>query len=282
MVLSLLLARHVSDRLGRRRILVPALGLEVVAALMFLTGASLPVLLAARSIAGLGIGMITATATAHLLERHTAHRPGASGTRFEVISTAANIGGLGLGTLVAGFLAEFVTAPLRTPYAVFLVLLVAAVAAVALAPETVRPTGPYRYRPPRVRTGHGRAYVAAATGAFAAFSVFGFFTSVAPGLVAGALHHPSRLLAGLIVFAVFGGSAAAQTLTTRWSPGTKTATGLSAQATGACWPPPPEAAAGGSLGPTDRGAPTRCARHDHTCGQVMTRRTAWPPAAAAR
>jgi hypothetical protein len=176
--------------------------------------------------------MITATATAHLHELHTSQRPGAPGTRFEVVSTAANIGGLGLGTLVAGLLAQFVTAPLRTPYAVFVVLLIAAIAAVTLAPETVRPSGTYRYRPQRVTTGRGPAYLAAATGAFAAFSVFGFFTSVAPGFVAGTLHQPSRAVAGLIVFTVFGGSAAAQTLTTALSARTRTTLGLTAQAGG--------------------------------------------------
>ncbi|MEU4623917.1 MFS transporter [Actinoplanes sp. NPDC023801] len=176
--------------------------------------------------------MITAAATAHLLELHAADRPGASGTRFAMVSTAANIGGLGLGTLVAGLLAEFVTAPLRTPYAVFVVLLIAAIAAVTLAPETVRPAGTYRYRPQRVTTGRGPAYLAAATGAFAAFSVFGFFTSVAPGFVAGTLHQPSRALAGLIVFAVLGGSAAAQTLTTALSARARTALGLAAQVAG--------------------------------------------------
>ncbi|GIE31009.1 putative multi-drug efflux transporter [Actinoplanes italicus] len=231
-VASLVLAGHVSDRLGRRRVLVPALGLELVAAVLFLAGDSVPLLLVARFVTGLGVGMITATATAYLHELHAAERPGAPGTRFEVVSTAANIGGLGLGTLVAGVLAQFVTAPLRTPYAVFVVLIVAAVAAVTLAPETVRPSGAYRYRPQRVTTGRGPAYLAAATGAFAAFSVFGFFTSVAPGFVAGTLHQPSRALAGLIVFAVFGGSAVAQTLTTALSARSRTTLGLSAQAAG--------------------------------------------------
>jgi predicted MFS family arabinose efflux permease len=231
-VASLVLAGHVSDRLGRRRVLVPALGLELFAALLFLAGDSVPLLLTARFVTGLGVGMITATATAHLHELHTSQRPGAPGTRFEVVSTAANIGGLGLGTLVAGLLAEFVTAPLRTPYAIFVVLLIAAIAAVTLAPETVRPSGTYRYRPQRVTTGRGPAYLAAAAGAFAAFSVFGFFTSVAPGFVAGTLHQPSRALAGLIVFAVFGGSAAAQTLTTALSARARTTLGLTAQGGG--------------------------------------------------
>ncbi|MFC6567514.1 MFS transporter [Actinoplanes utahensis] len=231
-VASLVLAGHVSDRLGRRRVLIPALALEAVAAVLFLTGTSLPVLLAARFVTGLGVGMITATATAYLHELHAAHRPGASGTRFEIVSTAANIGGLGVGTLAAGLLAQFVTSPLRTPYLFFLVLLLAGIAAVAVSPETVRTAGAYRYRPQRVTTGRGPGYLAAATGTFAAFSVFGFFASVAPGFVAGTLHHSSRLLAGVIVFAVFGGSAAAQTLTTHLTARAKTAVGLAAQAAG--------------------------------------------------
>jgi predicted MFS family arabinose efflux permease len=226
-VVSLLLAGHVSDQIGRRRILIPALGLELVAAVLFLSGTSLPVLLAARLITGLGVGMITATATAHLLELN-----GGSPARFEIVSTAANIGGLGLGTLVAGVIASFVDSPLRTPYLIFAFLLVAAIAAVSSAPETVRPDPGYRYRPQRVTTGRGPAYLAAATGAFAAFSVFGFFTSVAPGFVAGTLHHESRAVAGLIVFAAFGGSAAAQTLTTGLSARRRTTLGLTAQAAG--------------------------------------------------
>jgi MFS family permease len=96
---SLLLAGHVSDWMGRKNVLIAALLLEVVAAMLFLAAPALPVLIVARFVTGLGVGMLTATATAHLHELHTAHRPGASSQRFEVVSTAANIGGLGLGPL---------------------------------------------------------------------------------------------------------------------------------------------------------------------------------------
>ncbi len=40
--------------------------------------------------------------------------------------------------------------------------------------------------------------------AFTAFAVFGLFTSLAPGLVAGPLQHPGRLFAGVVTFLVFG------------------------------------------------------------------------------
>ncbi|MGR7001975.1 MFS transporter [Yinghuangia aomiensis] len=150
-VVSLFLAGHLSDRLGRRTILIPALLLEVVAALVFLSAPTLGGLIAARLVTGLGIGMITATATAHLDELHAVARPGAHRARADLTSTAANLGGLGLGPLISGLLAQFAGSPLRTPYLVFAALLLACVLGVALAPETVEP-GRARmpYRPQRV------------------------------------------------------------------------------------------------------------------------------------
>ncbi|NKE60012.1 MFS transporter [Lentzea sp. PSKA42] len=230
-VISLVLAGHVSDWVGRKTVLIPALGLEVVSALLFLTSTSLPVLILARVINGLGVGMIAATATAYLYDLHTHHRPGASPRRFEIVSTAANIGGLGVGALVAGVLAQYVSSPLSTPYVVLAVLLVASMIAVALTPETVvKKQVPYR--PQRISTDHGRGYLAAGAGAFSAFAVFGVFTSVSPGFVAGELHHPSRTLAGLVVFIVFGGAALAQTVTGGLSLAALRKLGLGAQAIG--------------------------------------------------
>ena len=234
-VTSLLLAGHISDWTGRRRILLAALALEALAAVLFLTWPALPGLIVARFVTGLGVGMITATATAYLLELHSAHRPYAGRGRFELVSAAANLGGLGAGTLVAGALAQFVTAPLRTPYLVFLVLLALSAAAVAAAPETVTvpPVRP-RYRPQRIRVASGDriAYATAALGAFAAFAVFGLFTSLAPTFVAGALHHPGRLLAGVVVFVVFGAAAGSQAASSGLTARQRFTGGLTAEASG--------------------------------------------------
>jgi MFS family permease len=234
-VVSLLLAGHVSDWAGRKNMLVAGLLLELAAAAAFLSGVSLPVLLAARLVSGLGVGMITATATAHLQELHSVRRPGASGQRFELVSTAANIGGLGVGALVSGVLAQWVSGPLRTPYLVFAVLLAVAVAAVVLTPETVgKPPARPAYRPQRISLNQGdrAGYLVAAASGFAAFAVFGLFTSVAPGFVAGTLHQPSRALAGLTVFAVFGAAAGAQSLTGRLPAAARRGLGLLVMAAG--------------------------------------------------
>jgi predicted MFS family arabinose efflux permease len=234
-VASLLLAGHLSDRVGRKRILIPALGLEMLAAALFLSWPALPGLMLARFITGVAVGMITATATAHLHDLHAASRPDAGKGRFEVVSTAANFGGLGAGTLIAGFLAQFAAAPLWTPYFVFLVLILVSAGAVTLTPETVPElAGRFRYRPQRIRVASSDRirYLVAAASAFTAFAIFGLFTSLATGFVAGTLHHPSRLLAGAVVFAVFGGAALSQTATSHLGLGLRLGLGLAGEAAG--------------------------------------------------
>jgi MFS family permease len=215
-VASLLLAGEVSDWIGRKRIMIPALAILVLSAVIFLVWPALPGLIVARLVNGIGIGLMAATATAYLRDLDSLSRPGAGLGRFEVVDTAVNLGGLGVGTLAAGALAQFLPSPLEVPYVVFAVLLVICIVGLALAPETVRaPAVRPRYRPQRIAIGDAdRASVTiAAAGAFVGFAVFGLFTSLAPAFVGTTLHHPSRLLAGVVAFICFGAAALAQTAT---------------------------------------------------------------------
>jgi MFS family permease len=212
---SLFLAGHLSDWLGRRRTLLAAMLLTLVAAASFLVWRSTAGLLVARVVNGLSIGVVTATATAYLAELHAHGRPDASGRRAEVVATAANLGGIGVGPLVAGILAQWVADPLTVPYLVFAALLVLAVGGLVLVPETKRPPVELpRYRPQRVSVpaaARGR-YFAAAAGGLIAFAAFGLFTSLAPTFLAQTLGHTSRALAGATVFAVFASAAVLQSL----------------------------------------------------------------------
>jgi MFS family permease len=234
-VASLFLAGHVSDWLGRRPVLLAALAMELLAAALFVSWSSLAGLLVARVLSGFGVGMVTATSTAYLSELHAAAHPRQGRTRAERVATAANLGGLGLGPLVSGVLAQFVTGPLRLPYLVFVVLLLISAAGVARVPETVRrPERRPAYRPQRVTVPAAARsrYFAAGAAAFAAFAVLGLFTSLAPTFVAGALHHPSRALAGAVALLVFGAAAGAQLLVYRAGPDRQLAAGLGLMAAG--------------------------------------------------
>lgn len=218
---ALFLAGHLSDRFGRLRLILPAVLLNVLAGLVFISSTELGALLVARVVSGLGIGLLTATATAHLTELHAAGRTAAgkpASRHAETISTAANLGGIGAGPLVAGVLADLAPAPLHTPYVVFLFLLVLGLLLVAFVPETVDTVDePWRYRPQRVAvpaTARG-PYVGALVAAFVSFAMFGLFTSLAPSFLAHDLHVTSHGVAGVVSFTVFGAAAVAQIVTGR-------------------------------------------------------------------
>ncbi|WUJ73749.1 MFS transporter [Kribbella soli] len=217
---SLYLAGHVSDWLGRRRVALLAVLAEALSAAIFLIWSAVPGLLVARFICGVGVGVLTATATAHLSELRQIARPGEDPSRSALISSMVNLGGLAFGPLIGGLLAQYVSAPLQRPYEIFLVLLLLSAVGIALVPETVerleeRPA----YRPQRVALPSSARplFFASAIGAFAAFAIFGLFTSLAPTFLAGVLHHTSRLLAGVVTFAVFIAGAVSQAVFVRLS-----------------------------------------------------------------
>jgi MFS family permease len=217
-VVSLILAGHVSDWYGRRAVLLPAIGLAVTAGIVFLAWRSLAGLLVARVLTGIALGAAVATATAFITDLD--ERPGDVATRRAgIVATIANIGGLAVGPLIAGILARYAADPLTLPFLVALAALVAGVVLVILAPEGHPAAHPRpAYRPQRLAAPANarRQFAAAATGVFTAFAVAGLFAGLTGTLLAGPLHHHSPALTGLTIFLTFGASVLVQTTTTRW------------------------------------------------------------------
>jgi len=217
-VFSLFFVGHISDWAGRRRMLLIAILISALSAALFLLWSSPEGLIVARLVNGISIGVLTATATAHLGELRSASHPDENAIVAASVAGAANIGGLALGPLIGGLFAEFLPDPLILPHAVFLVVLVVAAIVVTAVPETVTaPSAPVRYRPQRlaVPPRSRSAFVAAGFGAFAGFALFGLFTSLAPSILAGTFHDGDHLVAGATTFAVFGAAAAGQVLLAR-------------------------------------------------------------------
>jgi MFS family permease len=219
-MVALYLAGHVSDRLGRRPVILTAVLIELASAVLFLVWSAPVGLVVARFVAGLGIGMLTATATAHLADLHRAARPGAGIGFAATIAGVANMGGLALGPLIGGVFAEWLPLPLVAPYLAFLAAFVAIGFAYAFVPETVdtaREHAPYRPQRVRVPRESRAAYWAAGIGGFVAFAITGLFGSVAPTFLAQILHQSDRFIAGLVAFSVFGAAALSQLVFSRFS-----------------------------------------------------------------
>jgi MFS family permease len=218
-VVALLLAGHLSDLYGRRRMLLPAVCISIVSASVFLAWKALPGLLAGRLINGISIGIVASTATAYLAELHAIGRPRATAQMAQLTASSVNVGGLAVGALVAGLLAEWVAHPLTVPYVVFLAALVLGAVGIAVLPETREaPTPRPRYRPQRlsIPPADRSRYFGAALSTFVAFAANGLFAGLAGLFLALTLHHPSLALAGGVVGAMFGAAVAAQFLTVGW------------------------------------------------------------------
>lgn len=216
---ALLLFGGLSDRVGRRPVLALAVAVAVASTLAFLLWQTLPGLLLGRVLSGFSVGLTTGTATAALAELHPNRRTATT------VATVANMGGLGLGPVLAGVLAAHVPGPTTTPYLVFLVLLVPALALVAVpesgpgraagVTEALRAVRPQRIAVPERA---GARFAAAALAGFTAFALLGLFPSLTSSFLRSVQDDPSPQAVGLAVAVVFAAAVAAQLIAQRIDP----------------------------------------------------------------
>ncbi|HEY0470060.1 MAG TPA: MFS transporter, partial [Kribbella sp.] len=207
-----MLLGHLSDRLGRRRIIVPALLVGILSAAVLAVWPALPGLIVGRIMTGVAIGLMASTATAYLTDLYHEARPGQPGSAVPgLVATAANLGGLALGPLAAGALAQWAPAPVHTAYIIFGGLMAVLLLLVLASPETVDTELTYEDRPVRfaLRPGERTVFGAAAAVGFFAFAVMGLFSSLGAIIVRGQLGITSYFVAGLAPFISFAASAVA-------------------------------------------------------------------------
>jgi MFS family permease len=163
LVPSLIVFGRLSDRFGRRPVLLVGL-LTACAGLALFAGAQdVAWLYGARAVQGLAVGMISAAATAGLVELD----PDGDRRRAALLAGLAQAGGSAIGPLFAGVVAEWAPDPLRLP---FVLALGATVVAALLTLSMPEPAGGERERwriewprvPPELRSDFARVSLTAA------------------------------------------------------------------------------------------------------------------------
>jgi MFS family permease len=130
---GLLVGGPLSDRFGRRPVVLPFVALSPLATLLLVLGPrSLVLISAGRALAGLCSGVVFGSATAWVQE--LSHGTGQSARRAALALTA----GFGLGPVVAAVLAQWAPDPLLLPYIPHLVIGVVAVVVTWRAPGGLR------------------------------------------------------------------------------------------------------------------------------------------------
>jgi len=228
---ALLVVGRLSDEVGRRAVLLPALGVAAASSLAFLVPHSLAALFVGRLLSGVSAGAFTGVATAMLIDL----APAEGRARAGLLAAVVNVLGLGLGPVVAGVLADYAPYPLVLPYLLHVALVALAAVALMVVPEPIeRRPGPVRLRvqrlgvPEEVRS----TFVRAAVAGFAGFAVLGFFTAVSPLFLGEVLHETRHLVTGLTVFTLLGSATVGQVASARLSERTSLLGGCLALAAG--------------------------------------------------
>jgi MFS family permease len=135
---GLLLAGPLSDARGRRAVVMPAVGLSLLASVTLVAGANdVALLFVGRLLAGISSGAVFGAGTAWLREASLPPIGDSDQTTAARRAAVAMTVGFALGPLVSGLLAQWAPDPRVTSYLPHIALMVAVLVGARSAPETV-------------------------------------------------------------------------------------------------------------------------------------------------
>jgi len=194
---ALLVFGSLSDHVGRRRVLVVGVVVQVLAMVIFATADGLGALLVARIVQGLGVGSAAATAGAMMLDLDR--------ERGTVANAAVPGLGTATGALLSGLLVQFLPMPTVLVYFVLAVVFAGQAITVYFMPETVasKPGALASLRPHiRVPSELRLVLLLAVPALVAAWALAGFYGSLGPALVKRVFGVNAPVLGGVALFAL--------------------------------------------------------------------------------
>jgi len=205
---ALLTIGALSDHLGRRPVLIAAVGVQLVALVVFLLAPSVGWLLVGRVLQGVSVGAAAGAFGAAVVEHASERRKRLAA----VLVSAAPTGGLALGALFSGLIAQFTAAPAFTVWLTLVVVAAVGTALTVFSPETTTPApGAIASLRPRVTVPAraARAFAATAPVNVAAWLTAALFLGLVPTVLRQVFALPSPLDAGLAAAVAFGTAAVA-------------------------------------------------------------------------
>ncbi|MGW7672694.1 MFS transporter [Streptomyces sp. NPDC054775] len=227
---ALLAFGTLSDAIGRKPVIVLALGAQILSLICFICATGVGWLLAARIGQGLATGLASAAVSAALLDLQP---PGKNGLGAFVNALTSNAG-LGAGALISGALVEYAPRPQRLVYIALLVVVIVLMAAVAVfidetVPERSKPKLWSRIAVPK---GARPIFVTAVPCLTATLGLGGLYLSLGPSIAADLSRSHNHLLGGGVAAILCGTGALATAVLRTWSARACMITGCVALATG--------------------------------------------------
>ncbi|MGH3586381.1 MAG: MFS transporter [Pseudonocardia sp.] len=202
LVLTLLVAGRAGDRFGRRRVVLPGIAIAVVSAVLFVIADSVAVLVVARLLVGIAVGIVVTAGMAAVVDLSD---PGGHDAAA-VLASIAMVFGAGLGPLIGGIVFQLTDEPVVPVFALNIVLLLVALAGypgLRLPGPAAGSTGFPWPRLPHVAPRH-RSRLRGGVSMFApGLTATSFVLSLGPSLLVLALGATSPILAGGLACLMF-------------------------------------------------------------------------------
>jgi MFS family permease len=232
---GLLVGGKVADQIGRRPVLFVALGIGIASSILMIVSSTVSLLLAARLLNGIAIGLLSGPVVAAMVELHPQSSHAVASRMSSILTTVSAALGLLAATIIVDLLQDRWLG-LVAPFAMQFATLACAFVLVFAFPETL-PTKARRrwmavdYRPSAVAIPREIVldFTFAAGAAFVAWAVVGFWLALAPTLVNLSLGTGYMAHGGIAAAAVLAVAGAVQLPATRMRDSVALVAGLSVE-----------------------------------------------------
>ena len=228
---SLLTLGRLSDRWGRRPVIIGGLALTACSSLAFAAADHLAWLFVGEALYGVASGLVSSGAAAALRELH----PTGDASGSALGASLAPAIGLALGPLISGALASTTSWPTVSPYVFDIILVLFLLGALTGVPET---------RPSNSETRHGslarlprsirRRFIGAAALSVTAWAITGWILALSPAFLRDEIHQHDPALSGTVAAVFFVASGAGQFAIRRSSESHATLSALGLELAGMC------------------------------------------------
>jgi predicted MFS family arabinose efflux permease len=213
-----------SDRIGRRAVLLGAMATALAGSILLCVTGDVTLLFLGRFLQGVAAGLAFGAGTAALVDRH----PRRDRDQAALTSTVANVAAQATGAILGGVFGQWLPLRLRLVWMVYVALLIPVTILVwRLSDDTPAPrrrqTSPGGLGVP---AGMRSLFLANALGAFAMSAVLGLYSSLTPTFLSTLLRLPSPALAGAVSFLLMSVSGLTQLALRSLKPATAGVTGL--------------------------------------------------------
>ncbi|OIN45760.1 MFS transporter [Pseudomonas azotoformans] len=199
LLLTLTVAGQLSDHYGRKALLLPCVGLAIIAAILFDQAHSIGVLMLARFLTGVSVGLVVSGGMANVVEHAQPHRKHFA----SLMASVAMVAGAGTGPLLAGIVAQYLPNPIHTVFRVEIAILCVALLALLNQKNQKLGGGTFKPRLPTVAKENLGIVLLGIAFFGPGITSTSFILSLGPKLIATFLSVNSPLVTGCMAFSMF-------------------------------------------------------------------------------